>query len=350
MPPRPLHLTIRFPTSTPDLLLTLPIPTSPPSTLPTSPTTPTPTTPLPTTLTLKRQIRAHRPADTATRQLRLIHAGKVLGDDAFLPGLLPWGGGEDRAAAGGDTLGRRKPRDKGKGKARAAREEDALRGDHSADNLDADDDEDSTPALRLYIHCAIGPVLPASSLAAEEIAYTALLSSSSSSTQAPTAGSTAHATTNDTSSTTPTPTTTPAPRGFDRLLLAGFTAAEIATLRTQFLALHAPGTAGGVGSDAAGMPTAGELRALEDRWLDEGGGGGMGGGEGGLGGGGGGDGDVTGHGVVDLVLGSVVGFFWPVGAVVWGLREEGLWGGRRQMAVCAGVGVNLLFGVLRVLG
>ncbi|KAL9103576.1 MAG: hypothetical protein Q9163_001378, partial [Psora crenata] len=54
----------------------------------------------------------------------------------------------------------------------------------------------------------------------------------------------------------------PPPQGFDRLLSAGFTPTEVASLRSQFLALHAhthtPDT----------MPSPAELRLLEDRWLD----------------------------------------------------------------------------------
>jgi len=57
-----------------------------------------------------------------------------------------------------------------------------------------------------------------------------------------------------------------------------------------------------------------------------------------------------GSGYVDMFAGTVIGFFWPAVAVGWVLREEGLVLGRRGMAVVAGVGVNLLFGLVRVLG
>ena len=53
-------------------------------------------------------------------------------------------------------------------------------------------------------------------------------------------------------------------------------------------------------------------------------------------------------GLDDILWGNVMGFFWPVGAVVWGFREEGVWSKRRQIAVLTGVLVNLAFSVLRV--
>jgi len=134
-------------------------------------------------------------------------------------------------------------------------------------------------------------------------------------------------------------TTTPQPLGFDRLLSAGLTPPEIAALRSQFLAIqahtHTPDT----------MPSAAEMRLLEDRWLDNsssnpanaaantGGAFEDEGAEGGL---------------DDILWGNVMGFFWPVGAVVWGFREEGVWSKRRQIAVLTGVLVNVAFSVLRV--
>jgi hypothetical protein len=118
----------------------------------------------------------------------------------------------------------------------------------------------------------------------------------------------------------------PRPLGFDRLLTAGFTETEVAALRAEFTRLN---------PDAQGE----ELRALEERWIDESGEGEMGAGAGG-----------GGSGYVDMFAGTVIGFFWPAVAVGWVLREEGLVLGRRGMAVVAGVGVNLLFGLVRVLG
>lgn len=90
------------------------------------------------------------------------------------------------------------------------------------------------------------------------------------------------------------------------------------------------------------MPSGAELRALEERWLDAGtpvdGGGGADGDEEGGGGG----------GLEDMLWGNVMGFFWAVGAIVWLVREEGVWTKRRQVGVVTGVLVNIAFCMLRV--
>ena len=93
------------------------------------------------------------------------------------------------------------------------------------------------------------------------------------------------------------------------------------------------------------MPSAQELRLLEERWLDAGNtpnatgeGGGIGGTEDEGGGG----------GLEDMLWGNVMGFFWAVGAIVWLVREEGVWSKRRQIGVVTGVLVNIAFCVLRV--
>lgn len=50
-----------------------------------------------------------------------------------------------------------------------------------------------------------------------------------------------------------------------------------------------------------------------------------------------------------MLWGNVIGFFWPLGALVWGGREEvGVWTERRRVAVLMGVIVNLVFGFARV--
>lgn len=46
----------------------------------------------------------------------------------------------------------------------------------------------------------------------------------------------------------------------------------------------------------------------------------------------------------DILLGTVLGFFWPVGALVWGLREDNIWTRRQQVSVLTGVLLNLAFG------
>ncbi|MCJ1325905.1 hypothetical protein MMC10_002568 [Thelotrema lepadinum] len=162
------------------------------------------------------------------------------------------------------------------------------------------------------------------------------------------------------------PTAPNLPQGFDRLLSAGLAPAEIASLRSHFLAIvahsHTPDT----------MPSAAQMRVLEERWLDndssplsnngsnlgagEGAGGGGGGGvlgalqTGGVGGGGDFLGDDEGGGLDDILWGNVMGFFWPVGAVVWLMREEGVWSKRKQIAVLTGALVNFAIGIMRAAG
>jgi len=95
------------------------------------------------------------------------------------------------------------------------------------------------------------------------------------------------------------------------------------------------------------MPSPSEMRVLEDRWLDStatdpspaltgeadaGWGAGFAVEEGGL---------------DDMLWGYMTGFFWPLGALIWGFREEGVWSRRRQLAVVMGVLLNAIFGFMR---
>lgn len=158
--------------------------------------------------------------------------------------------------------------------------------------------------------------------------------------------------------TAPPTTTTPAPRGFDRLLSAGFTASEVTALRSQFLAVQS------VTRTPDTMPSGEELRDLEDRWMDEGstsanigGGDGAGGGAAAVGGGGGFGGDDDGglgtgsrSAWDDMLWGAVMGFFWPVGCAMWLRREEGVWSWRKGVAVFVGVVMNAAFGAARIIG
>lgn len=187
-----------------------------------------------------------------------------------------------------------------------------------------------TPHEPIYIHCAItaSTALSASALAAEHVAFTSSIVSVS-------------------SSSTPLQSASPEalPAGFDALLSAGLSPPEIASLRSQFLALHAhthtPDT----------MPSAHEMRVLEERWLDHNTASGNpgGGADGGWAAGGGGD-DGEGAALEDMLWGSVIGFFWAVGALSWLVREEGVWSGRRRGAVAMGVMVNLAVCLVRGLG
>lgn len=282
----PLDVVVRFSTSNPDLIL----PILNPGTT--------------SALTLKQRIRAQLSAPSSESRLRLIHAGKVISDEHALSKTLharvppPPRAGED-------------------GKSEKAKGKQPLK--------------ERVEAPRVYVHCSIGDALVPSELAAEAKAAVDADDALASAVQSDTTTSThkEHA---------PASTTTPAPRGFDRLLTAGFTAAEVATLRTQFLAIqahtHTPDT----------MPTGHDLLVLEEQWLDSGSNTATAGGEatGGFGG------DDS-RGLDDLIWGNLMGFFWPVGAMFWLMREEGVWSGRRQTAVLAGFIMNLTFGFFRLL-
>ncbi|RMD40492.1 hypothetical protein DV735_g4629, partial [Chaetothyriales sp. CBS 134920] len=52
-------------------------------------------------------------------------------------------------------------------------------------------------------------------------------------------------------------------------------------------------------------------------------------------------------GLDDMLLGTAMGFFWPVGCLLWGVREEGVWSTRRKMAVVVGVCLNVVLGLVK---
>lgn len=285
----PLDVVVRFSTSNSDLILRIPQPG------------------LTSALTLKQQIRGQLSAPQSESRLRLIHAGKVISDELAL----------------GKALHARvppPPRAGDLGKSEKAKGKQPLQ------------EHVELEASRVYVHCSIGDALVPTELAEEAKAAADADATLASTLQQDSVLSTdsGHA---------PASTTTPAPRGFDRLLTAGFTAAEVATLRTQFLAIqahtHTPDT----------MPTGQDLLALEELWLDNGSNTATAGGDatGGFGG-------EDSRGLDDLIWGNLMGFFWPVGAMFWLMREEGVWSGRRQTAVLAGFVMNLTFGLFRMLG
>ena len=287
----PLDIVVRFSTSNPDLVISISKPSST------------------TALSLKQQIRSQLDGAAASARLRLIHAGKVLQDNAALSKSL------------NVTIPPPPTVDESAGKSEKAKGKQPIR-----------DVSKPPPAARVYIHCSIGDALTSTELVTEskaaEDADKALVSN------------TALSTTNGAQQDgTAISTTTPAPRGFDRLLSTGFTPAEVATLRTQFLAIqahtHTPDT----------MPSGSELLALEELWLDNthsttSGADGME--VGGFGG-------EDAGGLEDMLWGNLIGFFWPIGAMCWLMREEGVWSKRRQIAVLSGFLVNLTFGFLRVM-
>lgn len=290
----PLDLVVRFSTSDPDIVLTIDKPSST------------------TAISLKQQIRSHLEAPASASRLRLIHAGKVVQDNVALSKSL--------------NVTIPPPLDDGASKSEKAKGKQPVK-------------PTSIPArARVYIHCSIGDILSPSDLASEakaaQEADAALLSKSQLSIPR----------TTSTTAQEDASTTTPAPRGFDRLLTTtgGFTPSEVAALRTQFLAIqahtHTPDT----------MPMGAELLALEERWLDNTATAGTAGGAAGAEDAGG-FGSEDAGGLEDMLYGNLIGFFWPVGAMCWLMREEGVWSRRRQIAVLSGFLVNLTFGFLRIM-
>lgn len=303
-----LFLVIRFSASLPDLPLEV---YSPETT---------------TAAGLKQLIRTRLPPDLSSHRLRLIYAGRGLEDTRPLSVTLrlPPPPLSMRARLSPDDDSNGSPaKDKGKGK-QPVRE-----------------------PPRLYIHCSIGDIVLSAVDLAAEAAVASTLQQQQQQQQKQTQsqpGGGQDAAAEDTT------TTTPAPRGFDRLLSAGFTPADVSMLRSQFLAIQS------VSRTPDTMPSGAELRELEDRWMDEGsspmanvtGAGGDGGvafadDDGGFGSGS--------HGAMDDMLwGAVMGFFWPVGCAMWLRREEGIWSWRKGLAVFVGIVVNMAFGAMRVMG
>ena len=296
-----LNIIIRFTTSIPDLPLTI------------SPSTTT-------ALGLKLLIREHLPNEQRKSRLRLIHSGKVLDGSAALSALL---GLKSTGKHSQDVKG------KGKGKARATEPLDPI----------------ARPSI--YIHCAIGDPLTAKELDEEaEAAHAADETLLQSPQRKASVGAASGAASSAEQANAGASSGTRAPRGFDRLLSSGFTAQEVASLRTQFLSIlsytHTPDS----------LPTGEALVNLEDRWLDS-------------------DNsntllssgaETTGannsgqafgtdeQGLDDIFFGVIMGFFWPLGCLVWGIREEGIWTMRRRMAVFMGVVVGIGFGFVRMTG
>ncbi|EMC95219.1 hypothetical protein BAUCODRAFT_532297 [Baudoinia panamericana UAMH 10762] len=286
-PTSPVDVVVRFSTSNPDVVITFANPENA------------------TGLSLKQQIRQQLDEPTAASRLRLIHAGKVLSDTAPLSTSL-------HITAPPPSRNDESRSEKAKGKQPVR-------------------DIKAPPAARVYIHCSVGDTLTPAELA-KEIQDATEAENALQSKLAPSASDP------DAVDIPTTTSTTPAPRGFDRLLSAGFTQAEVASLRTQFLAIqahtHTPDT----------MPSGPELLALEERWLDSGSNAATAGSEDA-----GGFGSEDAGGLEDMLYGNLIGFFWPVGAMCWLMREEGVWSRRRQIAVLSGFLVNITFGFLRIM-
>ncbi|KAL2155461.1 hypothetical protein VTH82DRAFT_203 [Thermothelomyces myriococcoides] len=351
--PLPLHITVRFSIALPDIQLEIP---SPQQT---------------TVVALKHLIRRRLAADAeaeasdnnkkgdgdapgtqtpspaaqASRaRLRFIHNGRILPDAAVLSAVLK--------APPPPPPSHRPPDPKGKSPAGAHKQQ------------------------RVFINCSIGDPLPEADIAAEAEAATAPpppTTTTSSTTNHPklsvtTTGLDQHGGQQQQQQqqqqnhsgvrSRPRTQNQQHPAGFDRLLQAGLTPAEIATLRSHFRAIHTarftPDT----------MPSPDTLRAMEDAWLDGGGGGGLpstadfagGGGAGGGNGGETGEGgevveDVFGINAVagPLIKGMMIGFMFPLGVIGWLDKEEGVWSESMQTFVILGVMVSVLVGVVRAL-
>ncbi|KAH8907027.1 hypothetical protein BR93DRAFT_927877, partial [Coniochaeta sp. PMI_546] len=298
----PLHLTIRFSTSLPDLQLDI-------------------LTPQQTTVAaLKSLIRSRLSEPNRLRRLRFIHGGKILPDGAVLSSVLRAPPPPPRDAS------RDRDADKARGKGKGVEGRDGT---------------------RVYVNCSIGDVLSDKEIEDEHRAAASPSPAATPGVSTPTAGAAGRPGVAGTGQDTPRP----APRGFDRLLQAGFTPAEVNQLRLQFRSIqaarHTPDT----------MPSPDTLRGMEDAWIDNNNGNpaAMGGGQGG--GAGWGDeegvGDETGAGVAGLldtlVKGMFVGFMFPLGSVGWLIREEGLWSRRWQVFASFGFVFSFTIGLIRAL-
>ncbi|KAI1427464.1 DUF2407 C-terminal domain-containing protein [Xylaria sp. FL1777] len=322
-PPPPLLLTIRFSAALPDLELDIPRPHAT------------------TVVSLKHLIRSRLDKADARRRLRFIHGGKILPDTAVLSSVLralppppPPPPSASSRTENGDlrAKGTDVSNSKSKGKSIPGRPE---------------------AAPRIYVSCSIGAEQTASELESEAQAAALPPPSSSSSSSTTTPGSRSPGPGLPAATTT---TTTTAPRGFERLLSAGFTASEVNQLRLQFRSIHSsrytPDT----------LPSPDSFRRMEDAWIDDNGaavpaaaanagvddagGGGM------LGlGGGGAHGDEFGLvGLVDvLIRGVITGFIWPMGSAGWLIREERMSSDRWRFMVGVGVMFGVLIGFIRAI-
>ncbi|QDS73967.1 hypothetical protein FKW77_008339 [Venturia effusa] len=286
-----LWLVIRFTTALPDLPLTISSPLTTP------------------TIALKALIRPHLPSDAASNRLRLIYGGKVLEDATPLHQAL--------------LLKNRHPPPPPP-KSSIAKGKQPIR-DDSGKKFDQDTRD------KIYIHCSIGDVLAPEDVEQEATRAAEIQQRLEERYQ----GSSTHSrreSTNSNSSLLPRAGPIE-PRGFDRLLSTGFTQADVASLRTTFLhhlsLTHTPDT----------MPHGRALLALEERWLESSGPDAVGG-----------DGfdDEESTSLDDMLWGNIIGFFWPLGALVWGVREDGVWTRRRMLSVATGVLVNFVFGFARL--
>ncbi|KAK8039912.1 DSC E3 ubiquitin ligase complex subunit 3 [Apiospora rasikravindrae] len=314
-PPPPLSLTIRFSASIPDLDLEIPHPSQT------------------TVVSLKHLIRGRLAEPNSQRRLRFIQGGRILPDTAALSAVLraPPPAPPSRydeyeslvsASSGpngadGDATGKGKGKGKGKNIPNRPRRPSAST---IGDSL-------TTAELESEAKAALSP--PPTHLARGG---------------PPTPNSGTGTTTTATNNNNQSRNT---PRGFDRLLNAGFTPAEVNQLRLQFRSIHAsrytPDT----------LPSPDSFRRMEDSWIDDNGAaampttasntGGSGLDDEGAGNNGAG---LAGH-LDALVWGVVTGFMWPLGSFGWLVRQHGIHSDRWKFMVCVGVFFSFLIGIVR---
>lgn len=78
---------------------------------------------------------------------------------------------------------------------------------------------------------------------------------------------------------------------------------------------------------------------MEDAWIDD---------NGAVNGVNAAEADVASGALDDLIWGVIMGFLWPLGAVGWMSREDGIWSPRRQTAVWSGFLLCLVFGMMNL--
>lgn len=180
---------------------------------------------------------------------------------------------------------------------------------------------DKPVPLRVYLNCSIGDELSTAELAAEREAAERPPEDQS---QDQDGGAQAAAT---------AAWKKTRPRGFDRLLQAGFTQSEIATLRTQFVSIHTERFA----PDA--MPSPDTMRGMEDAWID-GNAGELPSSASPL------EDDITNmSSVLDIMIRAMmIGFFFPLGSMTWLLRQD-VWGEKWRIFVGSGVVLSLTVGI-----
>ncbi|KAI2611232.1 DUF2407 C-terminal domain-containing protein [Hypoxylon fragiforme] len=326
--PPPLLLTIRFSAAIPDLELDIPRPSST------------------TVVSLKHLIRARLSEPNSQRRLRFIHGGKILPDTAVLSSVLrppppPPPSARDSNAgyiySNAASKGGAQPKGDGAHESNSSGKGKSIPGRPD-------------PSLRIYVNCSIGDSLTSSELDAEATAASLpppLATSTTTTTTGSQVGGEATSPLLPSPLPPNTPSTSATPRGFDRLLSAGFTPAEVNQLRLQFRSIHAPRYTPDT------LPSPDSFRRMEDGWIDDnnsnptnpnpntsalnsGGGNGT-------------DSDDVGLvALVDVMIrGVITGFVWPLGSAGWLIREEGMASGRWRFMVGVGVWFSVLIGIIR---